>query len=599
MNLLQLNSSALKHLLQLWHPINARMKQHDISLTVAKSLRNLAHRENNFVKRTIVIGITNFRKRSESSRLIRTLVSNIWLSEIINKRCRKSPHVKLIVSSVVFVFTLKLCTSNKSNLCLSACINKRDNSFNTKGAKMNKLQKQLLKQQESKALLKQAQQAAFDYIDKVSEQRVFPSKDNLEKLKIFDEPLPEATNTPDLLLELLDTVGSVNTVAQTGGRYFGFVNGNALPVTLAAKWLSDVWDQNAALYVMSPIASKLESICQTWLNQLFHLPKQTVAGFISGTSIATLSGLAAARFRQLQKLGWDVNQQGLFSAPKLRLILGKQTHGTVAKAISLLGFGQASIEWIDCDDQGRMIVDQLPLLDASCILVLQAGNVNSGAFDDFTRVCQLAQQAQAWVHIDGAFGLWAKASKVFDKHTKGMELADSWSVDAHKTLNTPYDCGVVMCKDAEALTSALHQQGSYIQLSEQRDGLLYTPEMSKRARAIELWAAMKYLGRWGIAELIEQLHHHAQLFAELLTDNGFTVLNDVVFNQVIISCETEQLTQQTLMLVQQSGECWCGGSVWQEKSVIRISLCSWATTEQDIKHAVDTFIQARSQALKT
>ncbi len=464
---------------------------------------------------------------------------------------------------------------------------------------MTKLQDQLFAQQRSKALLKQAQKAAFDYIDKQSKQRVFPNKENLKKLTIFDETLPETTSDPASLLDILDTVGSVNTVAQTGGRYFGFVNGNTLPVTLATKWLTDVWDQNAALYVMSPIASKLECVCQNWLNQLFDLPEHTVAGFVSGTSIATLSALAAARFHQLQKLGWDVNQQGLFGAPKIRLILGKQTHGTVAKAISLLGFGQSSIEWVDCDKQGRMVVEKLPRLDQSCILVLQAGNVNSGAFDDFSPVCQLANQAQAWVHIDGAFGLWAKASTLFDEQTKGLQLADSWSVDAHKTLNTPYDCGIVLCKNAEALTSALHQQGSYIQFSEQRDGLLYTPEMSKRARAIELWAAMKYLGRAGIAELVEQLHGHAQLFARLLTDNGFTVLNEVVFNQVILSCETEQLTQDTLVLVQQSGECWCGGSTWHKKSVIRISLCSWATTEQDIRRSVDIFIQARSQALKT
>ena len=464
---------------------------------------------------------------------------------------------------------------------------------------MSKLQHQLFEQQNTKALLKQAQQAAFEYIDKQPKQRVFPDQANLEKLTVFDESLPETTSDPALLLELLNTVGSANTVAQTGGRYFGFVNGNALPVTLATKWLSDVWDQNAALYVMSPISSKLESVCQNWLNQLFDLPEHTVAGFVSGTSIATLSGLAAARFRQLQKLGWDVNQQGLFGAPKIRLILGKQTNGTVAKAISLLGFGQASIEWVDCDDQGRMIVEKLPHLDLSCILVLQGGNVNTGAFDDFTTLCQLANKAQTWVHIDGAFGLWAKASNEFDVQTQGMDLADSWSVDAHKTLNTPYDCGIVLCKDAEALTSALHQQGSYIQFSEQRDGLLYTPEMSKRARAIELWAAIKYLGRAGIAELVEQLHGHAQLFADLLTDNGFTVLNEVVFNQVIMSCETEQVTKNTLALVQQSGECWCGGSSWSGKSVIRISLCSWATTEQDIKQSIDVFIKARSQAVKT
>jgi glutamate/tyrosine decarboxylase-like PLP-dependent enzyme len=463
---------------------------------------------------------------------------------------------------------------------------------------MNKLQKELFNQQTSKLLLKQAQQAAFHYIDKVSQQQVFPSEASLNKLTIFDEALPELTSDPASLLEILNTVGSLNTVAQTGGRYFGFVNGNALPVTLATKWLADVWDQNAALYAMSPIASKLEATCQDWLNQLFDLPSTTVAGFVSGTSIATLSALAAARFRQLQKLGWDVNQQGLFGAPRIRLILGKQTHGTVAKAISLLGFGQASIEWVDCDKQGRMIVEKLSKLDQSCILVLQAGNVNSGAYDDFMQICHLADKAQAWVHIDGAFGLWAKASQAFDTQTHGMELADSWSVDAHKTLNTPYDCGIVLCKDAEALTSALHQQGSYIQYSEHRDGLLYTPEMSKRARAIELWSAIKYLGRAGIAELVEQLHSHAKLFAQLLADNEFSILNDVVFNQVILSCETEELTQKTLAWVQQSGECWCGGSTWHGKSVIRISLCSWATTEQDIERSVNAFIQARTQARK-
>jgi glutamate/tyrosine decarboxylase-like PLP-dependent enzyme len=464
---------------------------------------------------------------------------------------------------------------------------------------MSKLQDELFKQQNTKALLTQAQKSAFEYIDNISKQRVFPSEKNLEKLAVFDEPLPQATSDPTLLLALLSNIGSANTVAQTGGRYFGFVNGNALPITLATKWLSDIWDQNAALYVMSPIASKLESVCQRWLNQLFGLPEQTAVGFVSGTSIATLSGLAAARFRQLQKLGWDVNQQGLFGAPKIRLILGKQTHGTVAKSISLLGFGQASIEWVDCDNQGRMLVEKLPELDQSCILVLQAGNVNSGAFDDFTKLCQLANKAQTWVHIDGAFGLWAKASNVFDGQTKGMQLADSWSVDAHKTLNTPYDCGIVLCKDTQALTNALHQQGSYIQLSEQRDGLLYTPEMSKRARAIELWSAMKYLGRNGIAELVEQLHNRAVFFARLLTDSGFTIVNEVVFNQVIISCETEQLTQRTLSLVQQSGTCWCGGSTWNKKSVIRISLCSWATTEQDVRRSVDVFMHARSQASKT
>ncbi len=461
---------------------------------------------------------------------------------------------------------------------------------------MHHLQQAMFAELANKHLFKQAQQAAFAYIDSVFEQSVYPGPSALQELSIFDEDLPTSATLPHSILHSLSTVGSANTTAQIGGRYFGFVNGNALPITLATKWLTDVWDQNAALYLMSPITAKLESVCQTWLNQLFDFPSHTVAGFVSGSSIATLSGLAAARFRQLTKLQWDVNQQGLFGAPKLRLILGRQTHGTVAKAINLLGFGQNSIEWVECDQQGRMMVEQLPQLDSSCILVLQAGNVNSGAFDDFQSLCEKAKQADAWVHIDGAFGLWAKASPRFKTLTKGIELANSWSVDPHKTLNTPYDCGIVLCQDAEALSMALQQQGSYLQYSDNRDGLLFTPEMSKRARAIELWAALKYLGKTGVAELVEHLHDLATYFASELAQQGFAVQNQVAFNQVIVACDNDPLTLATLANIQDSGECWCGASKWQGLDVIRISLCSWATTKKDVRRSVATFVKARQQA---
>jgi glutamate/tyrosine decarboxylase-like PLP-dependent enzyme len=459
---------------------------------------------------------------------------------------------------------------------------------------MTRLQKELFEQNKNKGLFKRAQRAAFNYLDEISQRNVYPTELAIKELSIFDEDLPNKMSKPEDVLNLLSDFGSPATTAQIGGRYFGFVNGNALPIGLATRWLADIWDQNSALYVMSPIAAKLESLCQTWLNQLFDLPERTVAGFVSGTSVATLSGLAAARYRQLQKLGWDINQQGLYDAPRLRLIMGRQTHGTVAKAISLLGMGLNCIEWVECDDQGRILLNQLPNLDESCILVLQAGNVHSGAFDDFVPLCKAANAAGAWTHIDGAFGLWAAASECFLGLTQGINLAQSWSVDGHKTLNTPYDCGIVMCADPEALTAALHQQGSYIQYSEQRDGLMHTPEMSRRARAIELWACMKYLGKAGMAELVEQLHHHAQLFAMLLGKNGFTIVNDVVFNQVIVSCGSDSLTEATLSNIQDSGECWCGGSSWQGQKVIRVSVCSWATTEQDIQRSVDAFIGARA-----
>ncbi|NCT48323.1 MAG: aspartate aminotransferase family protein [Paraglaciecola sp.] len=466
---------------------------------------------------------------------------------------------------------------------------------------MNSLQQTLSAQLHDESLHCQAQQAAFDYLDALACRRVFPDEQALKALSVFEEDLPEQRGDAQHVIALLAKEGANATVAQNGGRYFGFVNGNALPVTLATKWLADVWDQNSALYLMSPISAKLEDVCQRWLNQLLGLPMHTVAGFVSGTSVATLSGLAAARYRQHQKLGWDINRQGMFAAPRLRLILGRQTHGTVAKAISLLGFGSDNIEWVDCDEQGRLLVACLPKLDEHCILVLQAGNENSGAFDYFSQICPLAKAAGAWVHIDGAFGLWAAASSHFAALTHGFEQADSWSVDAHKTLNTPYDCGIILCQDAQALTAALHQQGSYIQYSEEavqkRDGMVFTPEMSRRARGTELWSALKFLGREGVCELVFQLHDHAQYLAQCLSKTDFTVLNDVVFNQVIICCENDLLTTQTLEFVQQSGEIWCGPSRWFDQAVIRLSICSWATERSDIDHAVSTLLDCKTRAV--
>jgi glutamate/tyrosine decarboxylase-like PLP-dependent enzyme len=454
---------------------------------------------------------------------------------------------------------------------------------------MTPLQARMFAELAEKSALEQGKQASYEYLDSLRAKEVFPCTNAINALAEFDEQLPDSATSAVQVVQLLHRVGSPATVAQNGGRYFGFVNGNALPVTTAVSWLSTIWDQNAALYVMSPISAKLESICQQWLVELFNLPKQTVAGFVSGTSIATFSGLAAARYRLLEKMGWDVNRQGIFGAPPLRVILGRQSHGTVIKALAMLGFGSDSLEWVECDEQGRMCVEQLPPLDDTCIVILQAGNVNSGAFDDFKSLCGKANQVGAWVHIDGAFGLWAGASERFTHLTQGIHLAQSWSVDGHKTLNTPYDSGVILCADPQALSNALQQQGSYIQHSTTRDGMLYTPEMSRRARATELWAAMKYLGRSGMAELVEQLHDNARLFASLITLQGFKVLNDVVF----VACGDDDITQAVLERIQQSGEYWCGGSIWQGKKVIRVSVCSWATSKTDIKKTVACFVSAR------
>ncbi len=464
---------------------------------------------------------------------------------------------------------------------------------------MNLRQKMQLEQQQ-KALFKQAQGYAFEYADEALLRNVFPSDQALKDLDQFVEQLPTTTGDPAAILEQLHQYGSPASVAQTGGRYFGFVNGGILPVTLATKWLTDFWDQNTALQVMSPITSKLEEVCEQWLKELLGLPDTTVAGFVSGTSSAIFCGLAAARYRIYTNHHWDFNLQGHNGAPPIRVIAGRHTHGAVVKAIGLLGFGIDNIEWVDCDDQGRIIPEQMPALDNSCIVLLQAGNVNSGAFDPFESICDDAIAVDAWVHIDGAFGLWAAGTERLKHLTSGMEKAHSWSVDGHKTLNTPYDSGILLCRDKEALVSALQATGSYLTscYSESRDGMLFTPEMSRRARAIELWAALKYLGRDGVDELVVGMHQRAKQFADLLKAADFDIHNDVVFNQVIVSPSTdEQITQSILEEIQQSGECWVGGSIWNGKKVIRISVCSWVTSEDDIRRSVQTFIKSRDSVI--
>ncbi len=449
---------------------------------------------------------------------------------------------------------------------------------------------------EHRDLFEQVKSYAYDYMDSVYERAVFPTEDSINHLDIFDEPLPEKPCDSSEILRLLHEYGSPATIAQTGGRYFGFVNGGAIPVAVAAKWLSDVWDQNSALYVMSPIVSQLEAICEKWLTSLLGLPTQTVAGFVSGTSVATICGLTAARNEILNHLDWDVNLKGLFNAPKVRVVLGEQAHSSVFKALSLLGFGEEQVEQVPADDQGRLIVDQMPQLDDRTIVIVQAGNVNSGAFDPIDKICDLALHAGAWVHVDGAFGLWSAASSRKKPLTQGIEKANSWSVDAHKTLNAPYDCGIILCKNREAFATAMQARGSYIQYSEKRDGMLYTPEMSRRARAVELWATLKSLGKSGVAELVDGLCDRALQFAEQLRDQRFNILNDVVFNQVLVSCDTHEQTNATLENIQKSGECWCGGAVWEGEPVIRISLCSWATTTEDIDRSVAAFVKAREKA---
>lgn len=466
--------------------------------------------------------------------------------------------------------------------------------------KVNSIQTKMYEDVHDRSLFETSQGLGQDYLEAVFERNVFPSEKALDDLKHFDEEMPAESTDAQEVIHFLNNYGAPATVATLGARYFGFVSGSSVPAGLAAKNLATFWDQAPAMHVLSPIGSKLETVVESWLKDLFQLPEKTVAGFVSGTSSANLCGLAAARYRLLSNLNWDVNSQGLFNAPKIRIVTGKHAHSTVLKAVSILGFGTENIEWVDVDDQGRIIPENIPEMDNRTILILQAGNVNSGSFDNFSDICKKANKASAWVHIDGAFGLWAAAVDKLNQLTQGIELGNSWAVDGHKTLNTPYDSGIIMCADEEALRSALHMAGSYIITSEQRDGMFYTPEMSRRARVIELWATLKYLGKTGVDEMIYEMHQRALQFAtELIAIDGFTILNDVVFNQVLVRCETDVLTIKTMERVQELRECWVGGSLWNGKKVIRVSICSWATTSTDISRSVKSFEQALLEVKKS
>lgn len=464
---------------------------------------------------------------------------------------------------------------------------------------MTKTQDKLFKEINDRSLFEKAFDYGQEYITKIFDRNVFPSEEAIKDLDVFDAILPSNGINGHHLLEQLNTFGSPATIAQLGGRYFGFVNGSAVPAGIASKQLASVWDQNSGLQIISPLCAKLEEVVERWINQLFGLEDKCVSGFVTGTSAANFCSISAARYRILKNQDWDVNEKGLWGAPKIRIIAGKQAHSSVKKAVNMNGLGQENIEWVDVDAQGRILVDSIPKLDNSCLVLLQAGNVNSGAFDDFDKIGDLANQAGAWVHIDGAFGLWAKCSSKLKRWTKGIEKADSWAVDGHKTLNTPYDCGIVICKDKDALSSAMNMSGSYIMRDQNRDGMYYTADMSRRSRIIELWATICNLGVYGIDEMVTNMHDRAVQFASLLKEtNGFDVLNEIDFNQVVVCCDSDGLTSRVMEHIQHSGTCWVGHSMWKEKRVMRISICSWATTSEDIITSYNAFKSALDYCTK-
>jgi glutamate/tyrosine decarboxylase-like PLP-dependent enzyme len=447
----------------------------------------------------------------------------------------------------------------------------------------------------SSDVLNLAADKARSYVHGISERRVSPSEASLAVLEELHELFPGFPCDPGEVISRLDQIGSAATVATTGGRYFGFVNGGMLPAAMAANWLAAAWNQNAALRVMSPIAAELEETVLRWVCEALGLPSECAGGLVSCATMANFTALVTARQALLARAGWDVTADGMFGAPAIEVVVGAEVHVSILKALSLAGFGRKRLTVVEADGQGRMRADKLPRLSERSIVCIQAGNVNTGAFDPAGEIWQAAKEQRAWVHVDGAFGMWARISRKYDHLTCGFDQADSWATDAHKWPNVGYDSGVVLVRDGAALRAAMGITAAYLEPGSRREPLHHTPESSRRARGVELWAVLKSLGRSGLCALIERTCAHAQQFAEALRKGGFDVLNEVVINQVLVSFGRSEVTREVIRRVQEDGTCWCGGTVWQGKTAMRISVSSWATTESDVERSLAAIMRIANE----
>lgn len=440
-------------------------------------------------------------------------------------------------------------------------------------------------------LLRAAADRAIRYRAGLAERAVAPTPDAIARLAMLEEPLPDGPADPADVIALLDAIGSPATVATAGPRFFGFVIGGSLPVTLAANWLAGAWDQDAGAVATSPACAAIESVAHRWLLDLLGLPPTCASAFVTGATMANFSALAAARHTVLARAGWDVEADGLFGAPPVTVVVGAEVHASMLKALGLLGFGRQRVVTVPVDRQGRMRADMLPPLSGPAIVCTQVGNVNTGACDPVRELCARAHEAGAWVHVDGAFGLWAAASPARAHLVAGVADADSWATDAHKWLNVPYDSGLAFVRDGEALRGAMAATAAYLPASEARQPDNYTPELSRRARGVEVWAALRSLGRAGLADLVERTCRHAARFADGLREAGYEILNEVMLNQVLVAFGDDATTRRVIAAIQADGTCWCGGTVWQGRAAMRISVSSWATTDADVEQSLAAMLR--------
>ncbi|HKW87698.1 MAG TPA: aminotransferase class V-fold PLP-dependent enzyme [Candidatus Acidoferrales bacterium] len=451
---------------------------------------------------------------------------------------------------------------------------------------------------ETKGLLEDATRRSIAYLKGLEKGRAFPTAKLLAGLERFAEPMPAKPADPRKVLAMLDKFASPATVANAGGRYFGFVTGGSLPVTVAANWLACAWDQCAGLEVLSPAAAAIEDVVERWLVEFLSLPKGTGAGFVTGATTANFTALAAARHAVLAQAGWDVEANGLFGAPPITVIVGEEVHVSAQKALAMLGLGRDRIVKVPADNQGRMRSDALPAISGPTIICVQAGNVNSGAFDPAEEICRRAHAAGAWVHVDGAFGLWAAAIPSLAALARGISEADSWATDAHKWLNVPYDSGIAFVRERKHLKAAMNVSAAYLERGEKREPNQYTPEMSRRARGVEIWAALRSLGRAGLIELFERNRRQARRFADGLRAAGYEILNEVLLNQALVSFGSDDETRRVIEAIQEDGTCWCGGTVWQGRAAMRVSVSSWATTDADVEKSLAAMLRVAKKELK-
>jgi len=448
-------------------------------------------------------------------------------------------------------------------------------------------------------LLQDTAQRAISYLEALDARSVAPLPAAVTNLATLDEPFMEEPTPPEQVIKLLDEVCSPATMAMAGPRFFGFVMGGSLPAALGANWLAGAWDQNTGLHNPTPATAHLEQIALNWLLDLFKLPPECGGAFVTGATMANFTALAAARHALLERAGWNVEADGLFGAPPITVVVGQEAHPTLFKSLGLLGLGRNRVRRVPVDEQGRMRASELPAMSGPTILCLQAGNVNTGAFDPLPEACERAHAAGAWVHVDGAFGLWATTTPSTVHLTNGIADADSWATDFHKWLNVPYDSGFALVRDANALRAAMAITADYLPTTSPfRNPSDFTPELSRRARGVEVWAALRSLGREGVTELIERNCRQARRFAEGLQTAGFRVLNDVVLNQVLVTFGDAETTNRVISEIQTEGTCWCGGTVWQGQTAMRISVSSWATTDADVERSLDAMLRVARKSLK-